>query len=200
MQKQEGEKQSAGNNEEKLEMKEKVEEDFEPKPWHFCNDYTEIPLFLELKGHYKYSNWEEDLKGTLLISASMGALLSTISSGFSLSKTGQTLFGMFSGAATAKGFIMEKRYKNYISQQELWFGKFYHNIFTGEILYVEEEKIENSKSRMPEFSYLQERIKYTLSDDIIATKTTPIMGIYAPDKEKKDIKNSVPSIGMNIYD
>jgi hypothetical protein len=195
-----GDKKNDANSEEKLTMKEKDDEDFEPKPWHFCNDYTEMPLVLESNGYYEYSDWEEDLKGTLLISASIGALLSTISSGFSLKNSWQRIIGMLSGLATAKGFVMEKRLKNYISQQSLWFGKFYYNIFTGEIVYVEEKKTKKTKSRMPEFSYLQERIKYTLSGDIVATKTTPVLGIYAPDKEKKNIKNPVPSKGMNIYD
>jgi len=158
-----------------------------------------MPLVLNSSGSYEFTDWEEDVVGTLLLGATVGLLLARITGVFKITQKGQEIIGALSGAATAKGFSLEKRGKLYISNKKLWYGKVYHNVFTGEVVHVEQQRIEESKAHEPFYSYLQEKIIYTLTNDVVATKTTPMAGIYAGNPEDKDVSNPIPKVGQNIY-
>jgi hypothetical protein len=165
------------------------------RPWNYTSDYTKNGLVLSQgNGRYSYGQWTENKTGTVLAGAAAGGSIWYLSGGWGLSDKAQGIIGMLAGGAGLTNLRYETRGVGFIVDQTTWYGTITHNMFTGNIVGVNDTGLVTNQVNLVAYGMYQERIIYTPTNTVIATRSHSFGSGW------QGFSQPAPSVGMNLYD
>ena len=163
------------------------------KPWHYTSDYTENGLVLsQSNGRYSYGAWQEDKTGTFLAGAGSGMAIWYLTSGWGLTAAGEALIAGTSGGLGLTNLRYETRRVGYIVDQTTWYGTITHNVFTGNIVGVNNTGLVTNRVNLPNYGMYQERVIFTPTNTVIGTRSKSF-GSW------QGFSQPAPSVGGDLY-